>query len=359
MKLDSCDDGEQTEGDSADEALCEMLGFSSLSCMTMNEEHDMFDDASSTLPCHQFCPQALVSDVCVAHIRKLIFDRDISNVYKNKSVCQLPKELSIPSQLVRRLADEIIWGNEKYKNVKRSYETVQAFKHGQIEERRVLTRLEDISRHHEAWNLICNIYVRRLVSAIVGEEMLLFKEKLNIKPAGGSGFAPHLDTPSLRVSFGNDGPQNFVTVMIAIDDMTEMNGCLRVVPGAWNETNCVQTIHPVAGGNPDAEGRAGQISLDQLCDTKFEDIMCPGGTIVVFNGWVPHRSSPNRSTFSRRAIFLTYNPKVEGDFYERYYSRMHELRQQFRQKIGLEAKRQLLHSVDQIELDALASIPKV
>ena len=63
---------------------------------------------------------------------------------------------------------------------------------------------------------------------MVGVDMVFYKEILNFKSTGGSGFAPHLDTPLLRLALGEDGPRDFCTVMVTIDDITSRNGCLRV-----------------------------------------------------------------------------------------------------------------------------------
>ena len=43
------------------------------------------------------------------------------------------------------------------------------------------------------------------ISAIVGTEMVPFKENLNLKAQGGSSFAPYFDTPSLRVALVTHG----------------------------------------------------------------------------------------------------------------------------------------------------------
>jgi ectoine hydroxylase-related dioxygenase (phytanoyl-CoA dioxygenase family) len=116
----------------------------------------------------------------------------------------------------------------------------------------MLTRLENFVSHHESWRDLCDGYICSVVSAITGTEMVLYKEKLNLKPPGGSGFASHLDTPSLRVALGESGPQTVVTVMVAIDNMTAQNGYLRIAKGTWSEDNHCQLVPPEQLGNPDA-----------------------------------------------------------------------------------------------------------
>jgi ectoine hydroxylase-related dioxygenase (phytanoyl-CoA dioxygenase family) len=220
--------------------------------------------------------------------------------------------------------------------------------------------LENFVATHESWRQLAhqieegnnNGYLPTLLSTIMGERMVLYKEKLNLKPRGGSGFAPHLDTPSLRIALGSQGPQTFCTIMVAIDDMTVGNGCLKVCKGSWSEENHVKVIEPDDDGNPDAGGRAGAIPLDVANALDFEPIICRAGTIVIFNGWAPHRSSLNQSAFSRRAVFFTYNPEQEGIVRELYYESMTRKRNGWRQTN--EGKQKDYEG----EMAALASVPK-
>ena len=269
----------------------------------------------------------------------------------------LPVELSVPSSIMRRLTDELIWRQGNAKNllgIDRTYETTKYTKDGMTYERSTLTRLENLNGH-VGWYDLCNNYIRRCVSTALGEEMILYKTKLNLKPPGGSGFAPHVDTPSLLVPFGSSGPQLFVTVMIAIDDMTTKNGCLRVVKGSTDDSvdNRCQIIPPEKNGNPDSNGRAGAIPIEVANGMNFEDLCCPAGTICIFGGWVPHRSSTNQSNFARRAVFLTYNPISEGDFYDLYYQRMKQLRNDWKASLSHASGPQ------EPEIEALSTIPRI
>jgi ectoine hydroxylase-related dioxygenase (phytanoyl-CoA dioxygenase family) len=176
----------------------------------------------------------------------------------------------------------------------------------------------------------------------------LYKEKLNIKPAGSSGFAPHLDSPSLRVTGLCD---TFVTVMIAIDDMTVENGCLQVCKGRWNEANSLLCEPLAAGGdnptstvsnnslNPDGNGRRGAIIDGDNPNLKWEPIECVSGDVFIFSGWLPHRSSANASQLPRRAVFLTYNHSEDGELSETYYRIMAGLRANYlKQYVAAQSK---------------------
>ena len=331
---------------SADEALYEMLGLKGIS---LNEAVTNLKSTSQNHSCSGIPQLELIE------IERIVNGpNQVGKLYRNEAICLLPRELSIPSKLMRKITDELVYGESKHPSDK-SYEKIKFISNGdtQISERRELTRFENFVDNHDGWHELCHSYIARCVSVICGEEMILYKEKLNLKPPGGSGFAPHLDSPSLRTALRDEGPSTFVTVMIAIDDMTEKNGCLKVCKGPWSENNHVEVVEPEQGGDPDAGGRAGAIEFNVADKLTFEPITCKGGDIAVFNGWTPHRSSANVSPFPRRAVFLTYNPAREGDFHELYYRKMKQKRDHY--KIVLKAQRNADHEAD---MAALNSIPR-
>jgi hypothetical protein len=358
------DDNESTSSmESSDEALLDMLGLSSLN--EMEEVADECDDkertgsgGSQTMDNRQTSsPLPDLSDDWLDSILAPV----ARDQYANEGVFRFPEECSIPAKHMRVITEEIVWGESgpgtALYQADRTYEGIKIWKDGEIKERKTLTRLENFVDAHPGWNELCHGYLRRILSAALGDEMVLFKEKLNLKPPGGSGFAPHLDTPSLRIALGSEGPKTFCTLMVAIDDMTIKNGCLRICKGNWTEDNCCDVIQPDTNGNPDAGGRAGAIDSEISDGLNFEDMICKGGTVMVFNGWAPHRSSANLSPFPRRAIFLTYNPKCEGEYHTTYYEKMEELRSDWREKNIQEHRHQRLED-KKFEMDALSSVPK-
>ena len=351
------------ETDSVDEALMEMLGISSFDTVETAIDDNLLDHVQTNIVPLQH-QSSLVSNNCNQYsfpiiskerISSMIQSNNLKEIYIDESICILPDDLSINAQSMRRLTDELVYGSSKYQS-DRSYETIQFIKNGEIGCRHVLTRLENFVNNHPGWKELCYNHIASCISAIIGEDMVLFKEKLNLKPTGGSGFAPHLDTPSLRVALGDHGPKNFVTVMIAIDDMTIKNGCLRVCKGPWTEENHCEIIIPNENdSNPDAEGRRGAIPIHIADQQEYDDIIIKGGTIVAFNGWAPHRSIANTSPFSRRAVFLTYNPLHEGEFHDLYYQKMNGLRSSYRDRIANASG----NTIDDTELAALATIPRI
>lgn len=355
------DDDEIDSGDE-DEALLEMLGLpSSMDVKAVAENIIAVQDEDGSHHDATESNETMLRRLDQRDIKSAI-PSCLREDYKKSSVGVFPAHLRIPASLMRRLTDELVWGGDRIQADK-TYETISFLKNGELRERRTLTRLENFVDHHPGWSDLCHTYLRRCISELMGEEMVLFKEKLNLKPPGGTGFAPHLDGPSLRVAMtsatgdsdihSNMGPRSFVTVMVAIDDMNSQNGCLRIAKGPWSEDNTCEVVLPEEGASPDAGGRAGAIPAEVAESLVFADIPCSGGSIVAFGEWTPHRSASNTSIFPRRAVFLTYNPLSDGDFHKRYYEKMKAMRDEWRTKTGLTNKQDYEN-----DLNALATVPK-
>ena len=146
--------------------------------------------------------------------------------------------------------------------------------------------------------------------------------------------------------------------MVAIDNMTVQNGCLRICPGPWTPDRPCTVIEPERDGNPDTIGRAGAIPKENADLLDFEDVLCVGGGVAVFGGWAPHRSAANQSAFPRWAVFLTYNPKREGGFHDWYYQRMEDIRNKWSVKVGRMPPSQT-PSASPAEIEALSAIPRI
>src|SRR4051812_20942710 len=137
-------------------------------------------------------------------------------------------------------------------------------------------------------------------SALLGEPAVLYKEKVNYKLAGGAGYAPHQDAPAYPFIASH------VSCMVAVDDATLENGCLEVVSGAhaavlpMDDTGCV---HP-----------------DVVAAMQWDAVEVEAGQTLWFHSRTPHRSGPNASPRSRRALYPTYNALAEGDLREAYYA---------------------------------------
>lgn len=142
--------------------------------------------------------------------------------------------------------------------------------------------------------------VPAVAGALLGEQALLYKEKVNYKLAGGAGFAPHQDQPAYPFV------TSVLSVMVAVDDATVANGCLEVVRGRHATTL--------------PQDERGCIDPDVVATLAFEPVELRAGQTLFFHARTPHRSAANRSGRDRRALYPTYNGVSEGDLREAYYA---------------------------------------
>ena len=84
----------------------------------------------------------------------------------------------------------------------------------------------------------------------------------------------HISTaPLLRVALDDNGPQSFVIVMVAIDNMTVQNGCLRICPGPRTADRHHDVMESARNGNPDAVDGAGAIQKETGDPLDFKDAL--------------------------------------------------------------------------------------
>lgn len=145
------------------------------------------------------------------------------------------------------------------------------------------------------------------LAELVGEPVVLYKDKINYKYPGGGAFAPHQDSPA----YTDQGQSQHITALIAVDPATVENGCLEF---ATNEEHIWQRRETLPHT---PKGAIYQEIVDRL---NWKPIPLNAGDIVIFGSYIPHRSGPNLSNNSRRAIYITFNPLSQGDKHDQYYT---------------------------------------
>ena len=138
-----------------------------------------------------------------------------------------------------------------------------------------------------------------IASALIGEQAVLYKEKVNYKLAGGAGYSPHQDAPAYPFV------ERHVSCMIAVDDADIHNGCLAVASGLHHEVLPLDDV--------------GCIRRDVADSLPWMSVPLRAGDMLWFHSRTPHRSGPNHSRDDRRAIYPTYNALSEGDLRAAYY----------------------------------------
>ncbi|KFY17221.1 hypothetical protein V492_00815 [Pseudogymnoascus sp. VKM F-4246] len=168
----------------------------------------------------------------------------------------------------------------------------------------VLCRTENYANYHADFNgLLRGDRILGILGQLAGEDMLLFKEKINYKLAGSGGFAPHVDS----TAYTHVKNIKHLTILIAVDESNMSNGGLEVVEGSH------QMDVPIAKAD-------NCIEPAWVADHTWLPVELEAGQILIFGSYLAHRSGANKSSSDRKAIYATYNCKREGDLHDDYYA---------------------------------------
>jgi len=134
----------------------------------------------------------------------------------------------------------------------------------------------------------------KVLTRVIGPNVKCLQSMLFIKSEGKPGQAWHQDEFYLPTR-----DRSLTGAWIALDDATVDNGCLWVIPGSHRSG----VIWPQKKQNDqrfDCSGEAFQFPYTQEDSVPVE---VKAGSLVVFNGYLLHRSFPNRGkTGPRRAL---------------------------------------------------------
>ena len=176
----------------------------------------------------------------------------------------------------------------------------------------VLARTERFLASHDGLHaLFTSGKLNDAMRQLFAEPASVFKDKINYKHPGGSGFNPHQDA----AAYGSFGSVH-ITCLVAVDPNTLDNGCLWFAPGQ-HQQNLI---------SPNAVG----CLSDELANSLewVPATLEPGG-VLFFSSFAPHKSEANHSSSSRRSLYVTYCKASEGDLRDAYYEdRSQRMRQQ-------------------------------
>jgi len=169
--------------------------------------------------------------------------------------------------------------------------------------RRIVQRVEDFCPYHPQFDtLIRHGRLNQAIEQLLRQPACLFKEKINLKFAGGGGFEPHQDQ---QAGWSRYAPI-FVTALVCIDRATVANGCLQIADA------------PRLTGLIGDEWRP--LTAEEMTAFKLIPIPTEPGDVLFFDSYVPHASEPNLTAEMRRILYLTYNRLSDGDHRGRYFA---------------------------------------
>ena len=164
---------------------------------------------------------------------------------------------------------------------------------------RILCRMEDIEPFHKGFSrLFTQGKLTQCTADLFGEEVVLFKDKINFKMPGGDGFKAHQD---IQAGWDTYAPLH-ITALVTIDPCTKENGCLEMVAGEHNKGLLGEQWKP--------------LDEDEL---DYISLPTEPGDVVFFDSYTPHRSAPNMTDKARRVLYVTYNAISYGDHRRQYY----------------------------------------
>lgn len=172
--------------------------------------------------------------------------------------------------------------------------------------KQILIRIENFYLYSNFFNsLIKSKKLMKILNDLTDSNWSLFKEKINFKPKGCRADKLHQDIQSGWKKYA----KNFISILISVDSSEFNNGCLEF---------------DISGNN--VNGLKGSLftplKVKDLKKPKFLKFPLKSGDIIIFNGFIPHRSKKNFTNRPRTQIYLTYfNGKKINDNVRNKYLR--------------------------------------
>ncbi len=171
----------------------------------------------------------------------------------------------------------------------------------------LLVRIENIleERNKRFRDLLINERMSGVLAELLGEAPLLFKEKANYKLPGCRADKLHQD----QAAGWNAFTDFFISVGIMVDPNREDNAAISFMDsGNYKKELMTDEWLPLSEDDPPYRPEEEYVLLEG-----------DPGDVVFFDSYVPHGSPPNRSSRSRRNLFLTFNRASAGNLRDRYY----------------------------------------
>lgn len=159
-------------------------------------------------------------------------------------------------------------------------------------------KLSPVMKHYLAQATMVDV-----LTQIIGPNVKCMQSMLFIKAAGKPGQAWHQDEYFIPTR-----DRSLTGGWIAMDDATVENGCLWVIPGSHK--------HGILWPQRQHEDRrfdcAGEAIYFPYSDDDAIPVEVPAGAIVFFNGYLLHRSLPNRAKAGYRRVLVNHYMSAES-----------------------------------------------
>ena len=163
-----------------------------------------------------------------------------------------------------------------------------------------------------------NTKSKKLLKKVFGSNFSIFKDKFNVKPAGGEGFFAHYDgifkfkNHNHKVLNGwYEYSDNFVNILLALNSSDKKNGTIELAKADQGSFNDLLK-NTNNDGTPNLKKKY-EIKLN------FKHINLRAGDVLIFSNKCPHRSKKNRTKKSREIVYYTYTQTRSKNLYNKYF----------------------------------------
>jgi phytanoyl-CoA hydroxylase len=227
-------------------------------------------------------------------------------------------DLATVDRTIRDMTDSAIASGD--------YSKIMELEPEPVDGQRVCRRIYNPFEQHDAFrSLATDPRMLDRIESLIGPNINLQHSKLNMKPAKvGSVVEWHQD-----LAYFPHTNDSLVTMLVYLDDATEQNGCLQVLPR--------HHTHFFSHAGPD--GLFAGMITEEIADGRFGrpvSLAAPAGSAIFMHCITPHASLPNRSDKSRRTLIYEYRA---SDSFAIFYPQMNVAMQpKHRQLRGKPAK---------------------
>lgn len=150
------------------------------------------------------------------------------------------------------------------------------------------------------WKFLFSPLMAEVARTALGSEAYLFHEQWVVKGAEqGMKFGWHQDSGYVKHYESQADHKPYVTVWCTLDDVSEENGTVYLLPHSRGGTKDCLLNHTLEEGTNDVIGYDG--------DDPGEPMVVPAGSVVAFTSYNLHRSGPNMTDRMRRIYLPQYS----------------------------------------------------
>lgn len=158
-------------------------------------------------------------------------------------------------------------------------------------------------KSHRLWKFLYSDLMAQIATAALGPEVYLFHEQWVVKgPEQGMKFSWHQDSGYVAFHDPQTTHKPYLTCWCALDDVTEENGTVYLLPHSRGGTKDTLIPHTQEEGSNDLIGYSGE--------DRGITVEVPAGSVVCFSSYNLHSSGANTTPHMRRVYLPQYSAEV-------------------------------------------------